>query len=955
MTSKKTQTFIPVCFALACIASGCNLGLQPLTVSVTSEMTQLTSQTPATNDPRVFDSISGTVNLRAGANETACFQIFVDAGSVDANGLAFTFSHLTSPDLQPIEAGAIHAFRMWPVRAELYPPWYFRLTEAAKGPAEIYDPLTPIEATGLGQPFDVDAGNRLAIWIDVEVPRNALPGTYDGQVRISSTNRQAWSARIKLRVYDFVLPNTHTLPAIGGFDYRTIFEAFVRVDGKSYVPRSLDRRYSPVRKGLTAIREMMQIAHDHRLDLFETSLRPLIARDSDGKLQLDWTDYDAIVMPYLTGSAFDDQIGCPAWPSPFSEDWPAPENYGGAEGDSYVGMAEEILKACREHLADNRQMAEKLFHWPSRRLPSEQAYAKYARIARIIRTADTETPILSELPPVSPPLAGWTIPSDFDDVTDINAAPAQWVDLDQAASSTTPQHPLVGMWLAPGQPPYFPPMGLLARPADVRVVPWLAMKYRCAGIFIPDVLCWSNDAGSCRPNLARLFYPGKMLGIDKPLPSVRLKYLRRGLQDACRLWILHQRSRLATAYALVNAMARYGGKAAAGDNYLDARLNGWVTSGEAWSLAHRLLTDEVTAAVHPAAETAADRVAGRLAWRRFDQNVHSLRVERVRVKLSPIEESQATLVDARISLELQNEYGRGLDVSAAIDKLPPDWRATNARYTLPLMPAGTTATTELRAKGPPRPSANGKTTIEISLASDTGRKQKVSANLPLIAPAKLAGVIVIDGKLDDWPMRAGNSAGAFKLTGRRGRSGDGLAKRQTWAFVLKDDANLYVAFRCEEPDLSELVALADNRIRYEQLATYGEDLVELLFDPGAKANSVSDLYHLVIKANGIAVAERGVGCTPPLGPVSPWPARAKVAVGKGKDIWTAEVAIPLSAFGSEAEESFWAVNFARFATQGSEASSWSGAARHFYDTRELGAMLMGNINTGLPESTEPDR
>ena len=53
-----------------------------------------------------------------------------------------------------------------------------------------------------------------------------------------------------------------------------------------------------------------------------------------------------------------------------------------------------------------------------------------------------------------------------------------------------------------------------------------------------------------------------------------------------------------------------------------------------------------------------------------------------------------------------------------------------------------------------------------------------------------------------------------------------------------------------------------------------------------------------------------------------------------------EIALPFRAFGDDARRRVWGVNFARFATQGAEASSWTEARGYFYDPAQLGTMLV---------------
>jgi hypothetical protein len=122
--------------------------------------------------------------------------------------------------------------------------------------------------------------------------------------------------------------------------------------------------------------------------------------------------------------------------------------------------------------------------------------------------------------------------------------------------------------------------------------------------------------------------------------------------------------------------------------------------------------------------------------------------------------------------------------------------------------------------------------------------------------------------------------------------------------------------------------------------TIGEDLIEVLLDPGGQGGSAEDLYHLVIKPNGVTLTERGVRCDPPLGGWAFWPADVRVAVRPGPGVWFVELAIPLASLGERANEKMWGINFMRFSPAGGESASWSGTPRYYYDPRNLGWMLL---------------
>ena len=209
-------------------------------------------------------------------------------------------------------------------------------------------------------------------------------------------------------------------------------------------------------------------------------------------------------------------------------------------------------------------------------------------------------PILAELPVQPPEPMGWQAPADMPALVDMLAPPAGLLDLSWQARLAKADQPLRGAYLVPGWPPYSPSLCVVAPAADVRAAAWLAYKSRLAGLLIDDVLDWRGnplDAGD--GGASGLFYPGSVAGLQEVLPSVRLKRLRRGLQDLAYLWLLQQRGQPGIAQTASDCLARYAASAAAGDNYLDARLDGWSSAPADWELARRLLGQEAQALDSP--------------------------------------------------------------------------------------------------------------------------------------------------------------------------------------------------------------------------------------------------------------------------------------------------------------------------------------------------------------------
>ena len=969
----------------ACVSGGCgpagessmrnHLASRPagaLDAWVAGEMVNLTDRTQRQVDLDVYDPSAGQVSLLAGANETVSFQVVLEGGKQGADGVNVSWSEFSTGEakISKIPASSIRAYRMLAIPVSKYPDWYLRLADGPAEPTGVYDPLVPIDASAAPAPaLDVKPGRRLALWVDVAVPRSALPGTYTAAFNLASPDGRKWSARLSMEVLAFVLPDERAIPAVGGFGHRQLMRALLARDSKPFDPVYLDRDNPMVRRGLVLIRDLMRMAHEHRVDLFDTDIHPLLKRTGVGEVHLDWKDYDAIVQPYLDGSAFDDHIGVPAWPMPFSQDWPVPDNLGGVGSEGYSSAVTQLLTEARKHLggAGNAgnvgNVGKNIFLWPARNLQAPEGYATHMALAELARKAVADVPILSQLPAQAPPGSDWAVPKGFRETADIFAPRGEMFDpnLSAAAAKSLQQapggtgHPLAGVWLASGRPPYLPSLGLIAKPADARAMPWFAMKYGCTGLLLPDVLHWSGDPfAPVAEAETRLFYPGSVAGLEAPLPSVRLKRLRRGLQDIAYLWILHRRQRQGVAQTVTNALVRYGGLAATGDNYLDCRLDGWVADGATWELARRVLAEEVQAAVTPEKALRLAGLAHQLAWSRLNEQTESLQVEQVRSSVEPAPGSTRVppeKVRMTVLLDLFNCHNIEASIQAVPANLPDGWKLLSGQAPAITLAPYAMGVIRIAAEGPPGPlpiAANARAPLTVTLTSNVEKPMQVEAQVPLLLAGQTRRPLTIDGDLRDWPIRTGNAAKDFRLIGRRGHIGAGLAGRQTMAFVLRDEKNLYLAFRCEEPSPSGMVHRPTNRVTYEQLIACGEDLVEVLLDPGGKASGLSDLYHLVIKPNGVHICERGVACKPALGAVGAWPASASVAIGSQDAAWTAEVAIPLASLGPDGQSAFWRVNFMRYSPQGDECSSWSGAQRYFYDPRNLGTMFVGSYVDSNP-------
>jgi len=922
---------------LLLLAAGCQP--QEVRVRTVGEMAWLVDPPAADDESAVLGSAEEAFELFAARDETVAVQLVLQAGPTGLTGGQLHLPDLRTPTGATIPAEQVRAFRCLPVPMDHTPAYYLRMHPDRPPPEKVYDILVPLDG---GRLPPLDPAERLVLWLDLAVPRSATPGTYAGEVAIRSASQELWTRELTLQVYPFALPADRRIRAIGAFGYAELFAATTKRAGKPYVPVRLDADIPEVRRGLKFYRQLIHLARRHGLDLFDKELHPIVKRDTAGGLRVLWKDYDATVGEYLSGSGFEDGRGVAAWPLPLRTDWPDSDAYGGMDTARYGQFAREFLRAARDHLRGLGAEGS-LFVWPSRGGPGEADRLGQTRLKEITEQVAPSMPVLSTLPPQQAQAqdAGQATP-----VAEMLAPPGRWfapalAPAEQDGSSSGDS--LRGLWFVPGDPPYVPGVGLPAEPTELRAIPCFAAKYGCRGVFLPEVLGWVDEgARRFASGPVNLFYP-PAAGKDAVCPSVRLKHLRRGLQDAAYMQLLNERGRSAVAETVTAALARYAGQPSLGDHRLDARLDGWVRAAEPWRLARRWMAEEIAAAGREGEPSPHSLLVRSVTRRELLQATMSVRLERVRGVITRMDERGR--LEAKVLIDVYNQHDRPADVFVRFRRLPRGWQALVGSEKVSAMPPGTRRQLVLTARGEYLPGgATAKVYLPIEASSSRDRAQAAEAALPLLVAGRTPAPPTIDGDLSDWPMRMGNAAGQFQRIGRRVAAGRADPDRQTMAFVLYDDRNLYIAFRCQQPDPAGPRARASNVLRYRQLLLGGEDLVEVLLDPGAAATEAEQLYHVVVKANGVMISERGVGADSSMFQSRSWPADARAAVGSGPDVWIVEMSIPREAFGPAGRENVWGINFIRYATGPAEASSWSEATRYYYHPRNLGCMYVGPLD-----------
>ena len=144
------------------------------------------------------------------------------------------------------------------------------------------DALVPVEAPV------TDAALPAVLYVEVCAPEKQAPGTYRGELRVSTGGAASTPVPFTVEVQPFVLPATASLPTSFGVSLYSIARGH-GLDAESPEARELLRAYA---------RTLLE----HRVSAHGMSMAAPPVRFENGKAVVDWRAYDAEVGPFLDGS-----------------------------------------------------------------------------------------------------------------------------------------------------------------------------------------------------------------------------------------------------------------------------------------------------------------------------------------------------------------------------------------------------------------------------------------------------------------------------------------------------------------------------------------------------------------------------------------------------------------------------------------------------------------------------
>ena len=142
------------------------------------------------------------------------------------------------------------------------------------------DPLLPLET------FDLKANTTQPVWIEVTVPEGALSGDYTGRIKVFLDETLLKELPWTVHVHNFTLPERNSFGAL--YDYRSVHrmpESDKLVDRKEGAENDLRNMY-------------LSLMAKHRISSGEINPVPKVTY-GDGKASIDFTEYDKAASFYF--------------------------------------------------------------------------------------------------------------------------------------------------------------------------------------------------------------------------------------------------------------------------------------------------------------------------------------------------------------------------------------------------------------------------------------------------------------------------------------------------------------------------------------------------------------------------------------------------------------------------------------------------------------------------------
>jgi hypothetical protein len=549
----------------------------------------------------VYSPAPPAIRLFGLRNEIVAFQVILQGGAVATGGVTVTLDAVGPIDNRGATDDPDHYFvdRYIEIFEQRYLhisershtiPWLPGSAAEPAGPTGwVPDALVPHRA-----PVHVPARQNRGIWVDIYIPRDAPASVHRGTLTVRVDGQPcalpACTLPITLEVLPVAVPDTSPIQTM-------LWASAVASDEPE---RVMPRYFADHRRAPDAALAAIRRRHHHLARRYRITL---IATEHDEPTE--------DLRQRLTGAAFSRAAG-----------------YGGP-GE---GVGDDL---CAIHVYGGRltpAQAQRWHAWLAKHAPGVHAFlyvvdepSDPARIPEFNRIAAAAEPIDA--------FVTTAYDARYAEFDIFAALPSLHGRADEAA--LTAGKPL---WVYNGVRPYSGSFAIDDVAISPRVNPWIQRAHGVPRWFYWEATYYEDFQGGRShidvlrdsPNFSNrngdrvhgdglLMYPGRDhlfpasdLGVDRPLPSIRLANWRRGVQDVAYLDLVRSAGHGAMADRLIATML----PRSLGDGSRDDAAVSWPEDGERWLAARRVLFQTLQRGQPPAIEWTSLARPSRAWWPR---------------------------------------------------------------------------------------------------------------------------------------------------------------------------------------------------------------------------------------------------------------------------------------------------------------------------------------------------
>ncbi len=394
-------------------------------------------------------------------------------------------------------------------------------------------------------------GHPMLVWIDLRVPPEAKPGTYTARCDVIETGnaKPLSSVDLHLTVHDFLLPDERHLQMVSRLDWDSLVRLYNN-EFEAVTPRLLSRKDKTNERAVHRLDQLVALAQQHRTQVIIPRLQPTVKWPPGAPPQVTWDDYDSIVSPWLRGDVFRDKIPPGYWPMPMPDYF---SSFDIKDRLDYWKQAanhfDQLDWLSRSAVTIEKQTPGRANTEDSVRLSAEAAriLAVHPNVRVTLPLEDDQLQLAGNNNPALIPEKATnrllTASPSLVFATPLQALPQ---------GVPTPTH-----WLRTDLPGLVPYIGAGGDERDVRLWAWLAFLKDAQLIQWGNALPRNNSPTEpADPSDLIWFYPGSWFGVDDPLPTVQLKWLRRAQQDYEYFYLAKQRGQVLNALVMARLMTK---------------------------------------------------------------------------------------------------------------------------------------------------------------------------------------------------------------------------------------------------------------------------------------------------------------------------------------------------------------------------------------------------------------